>query len=317
MESPADPVRIPRIVADLVELGDRKVVVEPPRLGAVERGRDPSVTSQDQVIGVRRVDPQRVVIEVDVAGSVAGEGPAPVVRAHEVLAADINAFRIVRIHPNHAEVHGPGVGARELLPGVAAVPRGVDARLPPAGLDGREDQVTVPPVDVEPDAPEIALREAVLEALPVGTSVHGAVHAASGAAPIEAPCRPLTLVHGRDEGVRVGGIHDQIDGSGLVVHEEHQIPGGAAVCGLIDATLGARHPQVADRRHISDVRVARMHADPGDVAGLLQAQAGPGTPPVHGLEDAVPPRGALAVLRLAGSHPHHVRVRRGEGDVSD
>ena len=95
------------------------------------------------------------------------------------------------------------------------------------------------------------------------------------------------------------------------------MPGGAPVGSLVDATLRARPPQVADGRHVGDIRVARVHADSGDVPGFLEAHVGPRAPAVHGLEDTIPPRRALAVLRLPRSHPHHVRVRRGEGDVPD
>ena len=136
-------------------------------------------------------------------------------------------------------------------------------------------------------------------------------------AAVEPPRAPAALVHGREDRLRVGHVHGQIDRAGVLVDEEHEFPVLAAVGGAVDAPLRVRSPQVPDRRHICHVRVARMDLDSPDVVRVLQPQVRPGAPRVGGAVDAVAPRRALPVVGLAGADPHHVRVGRRDGHGAD
>ena len=65
LQAAADHVRVLHVGADLVELADRQVVAEQPRLAAVPRDRHAAVAADDQMVGVVGIDPQRVILGVD------------------------------------------------------------------------------------------------------------------------------------------------------------------------------------------------------------------------------------------------------------
>ena len=58
------------------------------------------------------------------------------------------------------------------------------------------------------------------------------------------------------------------------------------------------------------MRIGRVNAYAGDVAGFLQTHVFPGLAPVNAFVDAVTPRYAISELRFAGTDVHDIRVRR-------
>ncbi len=218
----------------------------------------------------------------------------------------------------------PAVAAGEGGPACPAVAAGegwAPPRPPPAAvgaLDGGVEDVRALPGDVDRDSSERAVRDAValhprprvaaVGRLPDAAARAAAVHAARGAAP---------LVGGCVDDLAVRRVHRQIVRSGVVVDLQHLLPGLAAVGGLVDAALTARSPQAARRRDEDDVVVARVDGDAMDVLGGPEAHVDVGLAPVGRLVDAVAPRGALAVVRFAGAHPHQVGVRLRDGDVAN
>src|SRR5262249_6726490 len=129
--------------------------------------------------------------------------------------------------------------------------------------------------------------------------------------------RAAALVGRRVEDLIVHRVHHQIVGSGVIVHLEHLRPRLAGVSRLVDAALAARPPQAAGRGHEHDVVVPRIDQDAVDVARRRKAHARPGLAAVDRLVDAVAPRCALAVVRLAGANPHEIGVALRHGDVAD
>ena len=235
LESTTDPIRTPVVEDDLVELGDRQVVVESPGLGAVEGGRDAAVATEKQVVGVARIDPERVVIGMHVSRSVIGEGFPPVVGAHEILTTHVDSFGVVGVDPNVAEVHRSWIGVGELFPGVAPICGAIDPRLAIAGFHGGEYEVAVPSVDVEADAPQLTLRKAFVQSRPVPAAVHRTVEAASRSTAVEPPRRAPARIHRSEERVRVRRVHGQVDRSRIGVQVQDQLPRVTTVCGLVDA----------------------------------------------------------------------------------
>src|SRR5690349_20598821 len=64
LRAAADVVRDLEVVADVVELAARQVRREIIVAAAVPGDRDPTVVTDDEVVGVVRIDPHRVVVDV-------------------------------------------------------------------------------------------------------------------------------------------------------------------------------------------------------------------------------------------------------------
>ena len=325
LQAAAHVIRVLHVHADLVELGDRQVAELVPVVGAVPAHRHAAVAAQDQVVRVRRVDPQRVVVQVHAGRRVGSEVAPSVGRPVHAGTAQVHALGVVGVHPYLAVIHGTIVGRAQVLPRLAPVGGAVDAVLALAlgrpaaeplprrariGFDQREDHVAVAPVDGQPDPPLVALRQSVGQLGPGVAAVGCAVDAAAGSAAVEAPGAPSALVRGREERARVRQVHDQVDGAGVVVDVQDLLPRVAAVGRAVDAPLRVGAPQVADRRHVRHVRVPGVDLNARDVVRVGQPQVRPRAPGVGGAVDAGAPRRALPVLRLARADPDDVGVRR-------
>ncbi len=158
---------------------------------------------------------------------------------------------------------------------------------------------------------------------PVASFVHVAppsvrpVDVAARAAAVEAPRLPLALIRRREQRLRILRIHDDVGGTGVVVDEQHVVPGPAAIGRFEHAPLGVRAPQMADRRDIHDVRIAGMNDDAADVPRLVESDVRPRAAGVDRFVDAVAPRRALPVVGFARARPDDVRVRRRHREVAD
>ena len=129
LQPAAHVIGIAHVDADLVELAERQVAELIPVVGAVPADRDAAVSGQNQVVRVRGIDPERVVVEVHFSRRVGGEVAAAVRRAIEVGAAQVDPLGIVGVDADLAVVHGAIVGGADLLPGLAAVGGAVDTVL--------------------------------------------------------------------------------------------------------------------------------------------------------------------------------------------
>ena len=127
LHAAADVVRRRHVVAHVVEEPDRQVRHEHPRLRLVVRIREAAVVADEHVIGVRRIDPDRVMVRVDARGRLRVHRLAAVERLVQVDAAEVDDLGIVRIDPHLAEVHRPRVRVVHLPPGRAGVVRAVEA----------------------------------------------------------------------------------------------------------------------------------------------------------------------------------------------
>ena len=317
-------------MADGVELAERQVVEHAPVRGAVPaRGHAP-VAPQNQVVRVRRVDPEVVVIDVHLGGAVAPEGAPAVVRHHQRAPEHVDAVHVGRVDAHVRVVHRARVGVRHLLPRVPAVERTEEpaprrpsapsealARCPRLGLDQRVHDVPVPAEDIHPDASLVAIGESLGQFRPGVAPVQGAVEPAPRSAPVEAPPGAPPLVHPREDGVGVARVHRHVDGAGVLIDIEDPLPALAPVLRPEDPALLVGPPQIADRRDVHDIRIARMDEDAPDVLAPLEPHVPPGLPAVDRLVDAVPPARRLPVLRLPGADPDQVRIRLVERDGSD
>ncbi len=258
------------------------------------------------------------------------ERHAPVLRAREARAARVHHFGVVRVHAYEAVVHGAVVVVAPEGPRAAPVRRAPEPRL--LGIrvhlprlravrrhfDERVDHVRVGARDVEPDAPHGALGESVaLQAGPAVAPVVGPPDTTPRTAAVEAPPGSTALVGGREEHVGVLGMHDQIRGARVLVHEQNVLPGAAAVRGAEDAALAIRLEEVPHRGHVDDVGVRRVENHPVDALRLPKPHMGEGLPAVGGPIYAVAEGRALAVVRLTGPYPNQLGIRLGHGHRSD
>ena len=91
----------------------------------------------------------------------------------------------------------------------------------------------------------------------------------------------------------------------------------AAVDGLVDASIAAGSPQAAGCGHEHDLVVLRIDDDAIDVARGAETHVGVGLAAVGRLVDAVAPRRALAVVRLAGADPDEIGIGLRDRHVAD
>ena len=321
LHPPVDPVRVAVVDGDPVELPDRQVV-DPPEgdahvVGLVQSG----VPGEVEVLGIGGVDPHGVMVGVHahvVGGALRDlcEGAAPVLAPVRGGGQRVDAILVRRVDEDVRVVHGADVLVADLAPAVAAVLAAVSAGLGRV-LDQRVQDARVGPRDGDPDAALVARGEPLGEFVPAVAPVGRPVDAASRAAAVEAPGAPLALVHCRVENLRIRRVDDEVDRAGVLVDVEDPLPAAAPVARAIDAPVGRGAPQVAERRHVHDVRVGRMDLHATRVARLLQAEVPPGGAGVVGAVDAVAPRGALAVLLLPGPRVEDVRVGGRDGQVAE
>src|SRR5256885_8217682 len=67
------------------------------------------------------------------------------------------------------------------------------------------------------------------EALPGGAAVFGAIQPAAGPSALQRPRLPPHLPQRGEDDLRILRIEGEIDGAGVLVLEEHALPGAAAV----------------------------------------------------------------------------------------
>ena len=171
LHAAVDPVGVPVIHRDPVELPDRQVVDAPEShthvVGLVQSG----VAGQVEVLGVARVDPHGVMVGVDahVVGGALGdphEGAAAVLASVRRGGQGVDAVLVRGVDEDVRVVHGPDILVADLLPALATVLAAKAARL--AGvLDERVQDLRVRLRDREPNPPLVPPRQAVGELTPV------------------------------------------------------------------------------------------------------------------------------------------------------
>ena len=163
------------------------------------------------MLGVVRVDPQRVVVAVHATRRVVCEGPATVARAVQVRSTKVDSVRVVGIDTDLAVVHRPAVGGAHLLPCVATIGRAVNTillialgllRRPPAepaaaeiGLYDCKDQIPVAAIDIESDTALDAAGQPVGQFFPGISTIGRAIDAAARTATVEPESGASPLVH--------------------------------------------------------------------------------------------------------------------------
>ena len=256
-----------------------------------------------------------MVIDVHVPRAVAPERLPAVVGHEERRAEHVDAAVVLRVDPDLAEIERSRLERAHLLPRLSAI---VGPENPAVLVLVRQvDDVRVLPVDVDADAADVAGGQAALDARPRSRGVGRLVQPAARSAAVETVRLALPLVGRRVERVRIARIHGDVDEPRVLVDELRVGPRLPAVGRLEQPALPVRAEQVAGRRDIDDVGVCRVNDDAADVLRVGEPHEGPRRAAVGRFVDAVAPRRALAVVRLAGADPDDVRVGARDGDVAD
>ncbi len=313
-----DVVRLLVVRAHVVELRGRLVVDRRPRLPAVEAHARAAVVGLDHPPRVLRIDPEVVVVAVR-RGELA-ERLAAVGRFPQRVVRDPDRVHVLRIREHVHVVPGTSAQPRvfaDALPRRARVVRaeqravvGFHHRVHAPAVRGRHDDA---------DAPEHAARQTGVagDVGPRVAAVGGLPQPGVGTAARHAPRRAPRLPDGREHHARVVGIEREVDRARVLALEQHVRPGGAAVARAEHAALAARAPGVPERRHVDEVRVARMHAHAPDVPRVAQSDVRPRRAAVRRAIDAVAVRHVPADARFAGAGVHDVAVGRGDVDRAD
>ena len=242
--------RQPVVHRHAVELGHRNVVEVPPRAPVVVAFVEPAVVAFDQVILVRGVEHQRVVIGVQPhsasAAAPAAEGVlhrlAAVLGQEHRLVHGVDAVELERIGEDFAVIFGILhflVGAAG--PMLAAVLAAVVARhlVSPRGHDQGVHHVGLLRRDGQGDAAHVHGGQAFRQFLPglaaVGSfenaRVRTAGHHHAGIAP--------ALVGGGVHHVGVARVDIDVGDAGVLGDFEDGLPGRAAVGGLVETAVAA------------------------------------------------------------------------------
>ncbi len=99
--------------------------------------------------------------------------------------------------------------------------------------------------------------------------------------------------------------------------EENAFPVLAAILAAEDSAVFTRPERIADHRHIDQVRVGRMDANPGNIPGFLQTDMAPGLAAVRGLVGTVTPGNTVAQLRLARADIDDIRIAGSQRNGAD
>src|SRR6185503_14676197 len=145
-------------------------------------------------------------------------------------------------------------------------------------------------------------------------SVRRLEDAAARPAALQRPGFPIDFPETRIENTRVGRIHDQVDGSGLVAAGKNLVPGLAPVFRSKNSALIIRSPDVTQRRDVDEVRIFRMHANAWYLTRVVEAQVLPGLAAVGRFVHAVAVRNVAANRRFAHAHIDCVWIGIGQSD---
>jgi hypothetical protein len=310
LHAAVDVVRGLVVDGDVVVLRERQRGHEAPRRAAVLALRHAAVVADEDVRGVRGVDPHRVIVGVDFRERDHGpERLAAVVRDGDQREDVVDAVRILRVDADVGVVEravGDVVLGVDRRPFAAAVVGAQERAL--LGFHEGVDDARIRARDGDADASEVAFRHSILlgEPLPGRAAVVRHMQARAGAAGVEEPRPAAVLPHRGEEFVRVGRIDDQIRGADLVVHEEDFRPGPAAVDGFEDAAVGVLAPRLAHRRDPGDVGIARVENDAVNALGLVEAVVLPGLAAVDGFVDAVADGHGVARIAFTRADPDDV-----------
>ena len=314
LEATVDPVGIPVVGRDSIELPDVHVVEQLESESPVVADVRALVVADVEALAVGRVDPQGVKVAGDSLQRPA-EGAPPVLGDHGLGGEDEDPLAVIRVEEDVAVVERPAVEAIDEAPMGPTVLGAIDPAAQPghvpvlgvgrstdAGrglvtvLDHRHQGLRIVALNGDPDLAGRSLGQAPGELDPGLAAVGGLEEPAIGPAAGEPMRFPESLPHPGVKHLGVGGIHGEVAGPGPAVSREppgQRPPGLPAIGGLEDAALSGMSPEVALRRDVDDVRVAGVNQHLTDVVAGPEAHVAEGLAAVGRLVDTITPAHAV------------------------
>jgi len=201
---------------------------------------------------------------------------------------------------------------RQMAPRRTPVIRAVDARFVALRLHNRPQPAGPRRRNRNADLPQQTFLRQPRIAADIGPAVPAVVRFPQAAVRPAADKLPEVPVHLPDRGendARVRRVQRKVHRAGLLAHVQHTLPAAAAVRRTVDAPFFIRPERMPQRRHVDDIRVARMNPNLTDMMAVAQAHILPGLSAVGRLVDAVSPADIQPDRRLPCPRVDHVRVR--------
>ena len=302
-------VRVLRVHAQLAEIHRPRVAI------ALELpGPTTVVRAEDATLG--RIERRRHLRSGRSRGRIATASTAKAATTEAAAGATVVARVVLRAATTTGATGSSCVGGSFHIGRTAST--GGNRRTTLASFDLRVHDVCVAAGDLNSDA-AVGSRghPRAVHLVPALAAVIGAPECAASAAAIEAASTTPTLIARREQHIAVRRIHGDVGEAGVFVDVLDLGPGLAAVGGLVDAAIGVRSKQMARRRHVHDLRIARINHDTRDRLHLLQPHIREGLAAVGRLVDTVAERRCLTIVRLTGPDVDNVRVGRMDRDVAD
>jgi hypothetical protein len=268
------------------------------------------------MVGIGRIDPQRVMVDVNaISGPLGRERLAAIERQVQQTAEGPDLVGSPGIDAYLAVVHRTRIHVALAPPCRAAVVRSVHTAGSFVLDDGIHD-ARVARRDREANAADRSVGEPPFQLLPCRSPVERLVQSAAGAAADEPPRAPTTLIRGREQRAAVG-VHRYVHHTGIAVDEEDLLPRATAVASAEEAALVVGTPEMSKSGDEHDIRIARVDDDTPDMMRVAQPHVRPCLAAIERAVDAVAPRRALPVVRLARPHPDDVGIRRRDRQIAD
>ena len=269
-------IRVLVIRVHTVELSRWLIVDRRPGRAPVERNARPSVVPLDHAHGIRRIDPQIVVVSM--RGRYFSERAPSVRRLPAFQIQHPYRFRILRVCEDVRVVPGTlkelgGVGGQfpRFPPVVGAI------QAPVFRLDDRPDASEhrggncYPHTSLQSAGKPFAFGDVVPGVAAVGRAKDGALRSARREIPRFAPRLPQR----REHDPRIVGIHRQVCGSAVVAPVQDVIPRLASIPGAKYPAFLVAPKDIAQGRNVHEIRIRRMDSHARNVLGCLQPHMRP------------------------------------------
>ena len=321
LQAAVDVIGHVAVDSHVIELRQRQIGAEAPRMTAVLARVDAAVVAEHHAARVLRVDPQRVMIGVGfVPTDERRERPAAVGRDVDDRVQVVEALAVVRVDAQVTEVERPRrdavvpVDRGEPEAAVGALQQRVLGRLQQA-----VDDLRIARGDLEARTAEFAVGDAVVrfEARPGVAAVERAMEARALPAAVEVERRAPVLPHAGEDLVGVARVEADVAATGLVVDEQDLLPRRTAVRRAVEAAFVVLAPRRAECSDEGDVRVGRVQHDAVHVLGLVEPEFLPRAAAVLGAIDAAADAGRVARVAFAAADPDDVRVALVDRDRAD
>ena len=226
---------------------------------------------------------------------------------------------VLRVDEDLVEVERPRperLAAVDERPRRAAVVGAVQAASRALRFDLRVDHFRIRLRDVDPDLADQVVGQSVADAAPVVAAIRGLVDAAFARRPAadDRPRLALRAPRARVNLVRIRRVDRDRDDAGLIVDEQHLLPGPAAILRPIHAAIGSPSERVARGRDVRDVGILRMYFQLADLSDFPQADELPRAPGVGRAVHTAAENHIRPNRFAAGADVDDVRV--GIGDVN-